>query len=89
MDEQLTIGELGKATSTKVVTIRYYEQVGLLPAPPRTPGNYRAYGADHQHRLRFIRRCRDLGFDQVVTFSVCPLRRISPVPRSTGSAASI
>jgi DNA-binding transcriptional MerR regulator len=67
MDEPLTIGELGKATSTKVVTIRYYEQVGLLPAPPRTPGNYRAYGADHLHRLCFIRRCRDLGFklDQV------------------------
>src|SRR5438270_390209 len=40
---------------------------GLLPAPPRTSGNYRAYGADHLNRLRFIRRCRDLGFtlDQV------------------------
>jgi Cu(I)-responsive transcriptional regulator len=58
----LTIGELAKATGTKVVTIRYYEQAGLLPVPPRTPGNYRAYGADHLHRLRFIRRCRDLGF---------------------------
>ena len=38
-----------------------------LPAPPRTSGNYRTYGADHLNRLRFIRRCRDLGFtlDQV------------------------
>jgi DNA-binding transcriptional MerR regulator len=67
MNERLTIGELAKATGTKVVTVRYYEQAGLLPLPPRTPGNYRAYGADHLHRLRFIRRCRDLGFtlDQV------------------------
>ena len=49
------------------VTVRYYEQAGLLPAPPRTSGNYRTYGADHLNRLRFIRRCRDLGFtlDQV------------------------
>jgi DNA-binding transcriptional MerR regulator len=67
MNERLTIGKLAKATGTKVVTVRYYEQAGLLPLPPRTPGNYRAYGADHLHRLRFIRRCRDLGFtlDQV------------------------
>jgi DNA-binding transcriptional MerR regulator len=67
MDERLTIGDLAKATGTKVVTVRYYEQAGLLPAPPRTSGNYRAYGADHLRRLCFIRRCRDLGFtlDQV------------------------
>ncbi|PZR93600.1 MAG: MerR family transcriptional regulator [Hyphomicrobiales bacterium] len=67
MDSRLTIGELAKETGTKVVTVRYYEQAGLLPVPPRTAANYRAYGADHLHRLRFIRRCRDLGFtlDQV------------------------
>lgn len=67
MDERLTIGELAKETGTKVVTVRYYEQAGLLPVPPRTAANYRVYGADHLHRLRFIRRCRDLGFtlDQV------------------------
>jgi len=67
MDERLAIGDLAKATGTKVVTVRYYERVGLLPVPPRTPGNFRAYGADHLHRLRFVRPCRDLGFtlDQV------------------------
>ena len=64
---RLSIGALGKATSIKVVTIRYYEQVGLLPMPPRTEGNYRSYSRDHMRRLQFIRRCRDLGFtlDQV------------------------
>jgi Cu(I)-responsive transcriptional regulator len=63
----LAIGDLAKATGTKVVTIRYYEQAGLLPAPRRTASNYRTYEAGHLHRLRFIRRCRDLGFsvDQV------------------------
>lgn len=58
----LSIGDLAKATGTKVVTIRYYEKIGILPEPPRTGGNYRAYGAGHRDRLRFIRRCRDLGF---------------------------
>jgi DNA-binding transcriptional MerR regulator len=55
------------AAQGKPVTIRYYEQAGLFSAPPRTAGNYRAYGPGHLARLRFIRRCRDLGFplDQV------------------------
>ncbi len=63
----LTIGELGKATSTKVETIRYYEQIGLLPKPQRTNGNYRVYAQPELTRLSFIRRARALGFplDQV------------------------
>lgn len=67
LDGRLRIGELATATETKVVTIRYYEQVGLLPAPSRTAGNYRAYKQEHIRRLKFIRRCRNLGFtlDQV------------------------
>lgn len=60
--QKLTIGHLARATDTKVETIRYYEQVGLLPKPTRTSGNYRAYEADHLSRLSFIRRARDLGF---------------------------
>jgi len=65
----LTIGELGRLTGTKVETIRYYERIGLLAAPERTAGNYRAYGPDHLNRLSFIRRSRDLGFslDQIRT----------------------
>src|SRR3546814_14027084 len=67
MTTALTIGELGKATDTKVETVRYYERIGLLPRPARTAGNYRAYGAAELGRLSFIRRARDLGFplDQV------------------------
>lgn len=63
----LTIGDLGKATNTKVETVRYYERIGLLPKPVRSSGNYRTYGAAELGRLSFIRRTRDLGFslDQV------------------------
>jgi DNA-binding transcriptional MerR regulator len=58
----LSIGDLAKATGTKVVTVRYYEQAGLLSKPQRTAGNYRSYGESDLRRLRFIRRCRNLGF---------------------------
>jgi Cu(I)-responsive transcriptional regulator len=63
MKSGLTIGDLGRATDTKVETIRYYEKAGLLPQPARTASsNYRAYTAAHLGRLSFIRRSRDLGF---------------------------
>jgi Cu(I)-responsive transcriptional regulator len=61
------IGELARSTGTKVETIRFYEKIGLLPAPERTEGNYRDYSQPHLARLSFVRRARDLGFtlDQV------------------------
>lgn len=58
----INIGALAKATATKVVTIRYYERIGLLRAAVRSQGNYRVYGPQDVRQLRFIRRCRDLGF---------------------------
>ncbi|MBA3942589.1 MAG: MerR family transcriptional regulator [Sphingopyxis sp.] len=58
----MKIGEMARVTSTRVETVRYYEQIGLLPPPARTAGNYRAYDEDHLARLSFIRRARDLGF---------------------------
>jgi Cu(I)-responsive transcriptional regulator len=61
-DGTLRIGDLAKATGTRVETIRYYERAGLLSAPGRTSGNYRAYGPAHLNRLSFVRRARDLGF---------------------------
>ena len=61
-ENELTIGALSKATGCKVETIRYYERIGLLPAPDRTAGNYRRYGPEHRQRLSFIRRSRELGF---------------------------
>lgn len=58
----MKIGELAKATATKVETVRFYEKAGLLPLPARTDANYRSYGPAHLQRLSFIRRARDLGF---------------------------
>ncbi len=58
----MTRGELGSATGCNIETIRYYERIGLLPEPPRSPGGHRLYGEDHLRRLTFIRRSRELGF---------------------------
>ena len=58
----LGIGQLSTATGAKVPTIRYYEDIGMLPEPERTAGNQRRYGQAQVDRLRFIRHCRDLGF---------------------------
>ncbi len=59
----LVIGELAACTGTTPETIRYYERVGVLPAPARTgAGRCRRYGAVDVERLGFVRRARDLGF---------------------------
>ena len=65
----MKIGDLARATGTKVETIRFYEAEGLIPPPARSSGNYRIYEQAHLARLSFIRRARDLGFtlDQVRT----------------------
>jgi MerR family mercuric resistance operon transcriptional regulator len=57
----LPIGELSRRTGCNIETIRYYERIGLTPAPPRR-GRYRSYGADDVARLGFVRRARELGF---------------------------
>ena len=58
-----SIGELARRTKVKVPTIRYYEQVGLLPPPPRSQGQQRRYDASHAARLNFVRHARELGFE--------------------------
>lgn len=58
----MKIGELSRATGTNTETIRYYERIGLLPAPARTDANYRSYGSEHRSRLSFVRHSRELGF---------------------------
>ena len=59
----LTIGELAQRSGYAVQTLRYYEQIALMPKPPRTSGGQRRYGEDLQRRLMFIRHARDLGFE--------------------------
>ena len=57
-----TIGVLSKETGVKVTTIRYYETIGLMDVPDRTPSGQRVYAAPDVERLKFIRHARDLGF---------------------------
>jgi Cu(I)-responsive transcriptional regulator len=64
MPHTLTIGQLSKETDCKIPTIRYYEEIGLMPAPLRTAGNQRRYDPEHVGRLNFIQHCRELGFHQ-------------------------
>ncbi|MDB5525437.1 MAG: hmrR 2 [Rhizobium sp.] len=59
----ISIGLLSTKTGVKVPTIRFYEQIGLLPAPPRTEGNQRRYTESEVDRLNFIRNARELGFE--------------------------
>lgn len=63
MSNEVPIGTAAQRSGVKVPTIRYYEQIGLLPAPPRTEGNRRSYADDDIRRLAFIRHSRELGFE--------------------------
>jgi DNA-binding transcriptional MerR regulator len=58
----LPIGALAERTGCNVPTIRYYEEIGLLPPAARTAGGHRVYSDADLHRLLFIRRCREFGF---------------------------
>jgi MerR family mercuric resistance operon transcriptional regulator len=60
--EKMPIGELSRLTGVKIETIRYYERIKMLPAPPRTPSGRRVYGSHEARILAFVRRARELGF---------------------------
>ncbi|KMO39358.1 MerR family transcriptional regulator [Methylobacterium aquaticum] len=60
---EFPIGELSRRTGVLIPTVRYYEQAGLLPPPPRTEGGRRRYGPADVERLTFIRHARELGFE--------------------------
>ncbi len=63
----MKIGELSRRTGTEAVTIRFYEQKGLLPPPSRDANGYRRYSDAHVDRLLFIRHCRnmDMGLNEI------------------------
>lgn len=60
--ESLTIGKVARLAEVGVETIRFYEREGLIDEPPRRESGYRQYPEDTAHRLRFIRRAKELGF---------------------------
>lgn len=58
----MRIGELGQKLNLSPKTIRYYEEIGLVPDPPRTHSGYRDYGEEAVDRLRFVQAAQSVGF---------------------------
>ncbi|UER55228.1 heavy metal-responsive transcriptional regulator [Kineosporiaceae bacterium SCSIO 59966] len=57
----MRVAELAAAVGVKPGTVRYYEKLGLLPQPERTPAGYRQYDAADVDRLRFVQGAQRLG----------------------------
>ena len=87
MAKMLMIGDLASATGTKVNTIRFYEEIGLMRLPARTQSGRRTYGYADLERLRFIRHARRLGFE---TAEIRSLLALSDEPgRECGEVTEI
>ena len=80
----LSIGRLSKLSGVKIPTIRYYESIGMLAEPPRSPGGQRRYDDNHLEQLRFIRHGRDLGFG---LDALRALQQLSDTPNQSCEAA--
>ena len=75
-----SIGAASAMSGVSVDTIRYYERTGVVPRPDRTASGRRTYGADDIARLRFVRRCRSLGFPIPDIRSLLDLAQTSEAP---------
>ena len=62
MSDWYRIGQLAKAASVPISTLRYYEREGLMTPDGRTDSNYRVYGPESLERVRFIRTAQSVGF---------------------------
>lgn len=58
----LSAGEIASRTGVSKDTLRHYERIGLIDAPPRSPGGYRQYSDAHVARVSLIRRALAVGF---------------------------
>ena len=81
----LTRGKLATRTGCNIETIRYYETIGLIPAPARTASGYRCYDNEHVRRLNFIQRAKALGFSSE---KIQGLLRLTD-PRETHTRAEV
>lgn len=58
---QLTVSKLAEGAGITADSVRYYERIGLLPEPDRSPAGYRLYDEEALDRLRFIKRAQRFG----------------------------
>ncbi len=80
----IAIGKLAGLASTKVQTIRYYEDIGLIRPFTRSEGGHRLYGPEDVKRLKFVRHARELGFG---IEEIRELLKLSDNPDTSCSAA--
>ena len=81
----MMIGDLAQKTSTKANTVRYYEDIGLLPEPARTASGRRTYAESDVRRLSFVRHSRGFGFS---IDEIRSLLEISDSPKQDCEAAA-
>jgi DNA-binding transcriptional MerR regulator len=84
IDGEMTIGEAAKKSGVKIATIRYYEQIGLMPPMPRTQSNRRLYSSAEVRRLTFIRHSRELGFSLE---AIAALLKLQAIPEQSCNQA--
>lgn len=76
----MRIGELARHSGVAASAVRYYEELGLLPAPRRTASGYRSYGSDSVDRLAFIRSAQAVGLTLAEVGQVLGIRDAGAVP---------
>ena len=76
----LTTGKLAKAAGVHSETLRFYERMALLPAPPRTAAGYRQYAPEAVGRIRFIKHAQELGFTLQEISELLELQFDTPAP---------
>ncbi|MGH9320100.1 MAG: MerR family DNA-binding protein [Vicinamibacteria bacterium] len=88
----LKVSEVARQAGVNLQTVRYYERRRLLPEPPRTRSNYRAYPEDTIRRIRFIKRAQELGFtlaeiEDLLSLRAAPRARCADVYRRAETKA--
>ncbi len=79
---RLTRGKLAGQSGVNIATIRYYEKLELLPAPPRSNAGYRMFSTESVNRVRFIKHAQELGFSLKEIKELLDLR-VTPVATAT------
>lgn len=80
MINQLNIGELAQQVDVATSLVRYYEEIGLLPAAARAENGYRIYSRDDVDRLQFIQRAKALDFSLEEIKEILGLRERGETP---------